>query len=205
MSARITNKQREEFIESALREAFAPRFAEIEAEALEVAKAQLKGQHPKFLELAADPEARQYLAIADGVYLTAQGEEGRYNLRKPSNYEKFECREYASRRHYVENLSCLQAHLDRPAYRPFELVLPEELVAEYHQVWADLKEAKETLTSTIYTYTTHEKFRVDFPQLAQHLPPPPLKACTSVAVPVEDVLLKLAKVGIPPKEEPAAA
>lgn len=205
MSARITNKQRSEFIESALREAFAPRFAEIEVKALEVAKAQLKGQHPKFLELASDPETRQYLAIADGIALTAQGEEGRYNLRKPSNYEKVECREYTSRRRYVENLNLLQAHLDRPAYKPFELVLPEELVAEYLQVWADLKEAKETLTSTIYTYTTHEKFRVDFPQLARHLPHPPLKACTAVTVPVEDVLLKLAKVGIPPKEEPAAA
>lgn len=205
MSVRITNKQRAEFIGSALREAFAPRFAEIEAKALDIAKAQLKEQHPKFLELASDPETRQYLAVADDIALTARGEEGRYNLRKPTNYEKVECRDYMSRRSYVENLDSLRVHVDRPAYQLFEFVLPEALVAEYHQVWADLKEAKETLTSTIYAYTTHEKFRADFPQLGKHLPHPPLKACTSVSVPVEDVLLKLAKVGIPPKEEPAEA
>lgn len=60
-------------------------------------------------------------------------------------------------------------------------------------------EALQTLTSTIAAYKSREKFEVDFPELAKYLPARTVVSNnTALAVPIEDIKAKFAKMGIPP-------
>lgn len=197
MSTKINNKQRAEFLERVLRETFAPRFAEIQERLNEEAKAHIAKEHPGFVKACADPEIKPYVSIAQYHRSRVEG----CRLSKPGSYGKCLASEYHAKYSTSDDgLEWMTAKVDGPAYKDTDFEISDALAADYHALWAEFAAAQRLLTDTIHSYTNRIKFEADFPHLAKYLPKPVTTVSTAVAVPVGDVLEKLAKMGIPPSE-----
>lgn len=196
MATKLNKKMRDEFLESALRDAFSPRFADLREKLTAHCKAAVEAGHPEFVKALKNKALRPYLALGQRWAAVTEG----CGLFVPTRYSSF-CADQLGGKYTSVGSELIYFFLEFDApgmgkYRP--VVTDPARIAEYKAVWSDLIEARKTLAATIAAYTTAEKFEADFPQLAKYLPRPTKTAGTAVAVQVGDVLEKLAKVGIPP-------
>lgn len=196
MATKINKKMRDEFLESALRDAFAPRFAALREKLTAHCKAAMEAAHPEFVGALKNKALRPYLAIGQRWAVATEGR----GLFVPTKYGSF-CADQLRDMHagVGSGLNYFFLEFDAPGlgkYRP--VVTDPALLSKYHAIWSGLIDTRSTLSATIAAYATVEKFEADFPQLVKYLPRPARTAGTAVAVQVGDVLEKLAKVGIPP-------
>lgn len=196
-STRITNETRKAFMTAVLRDTFAPRFEAIQERGTAWAKVSIAAEHPEFVKARKNEKLRTYVPAASGLPLFTT----KSKMRKPTRWDGT-CKTHVHSEGWVSNnevgLTEIRAGVDYPSMSKCNQVIDDEaLLADYNKLWAEFAEAQKTLRDTIESYTIREKFEADFPSLAKYLPARVAKACTAVAVPVEDVLSKLAKVGIP--------
>lgn len=199
MSNRITNAQRNGFLESVLRSTFQPRFEALWVKVDALAKAEVERQHPHWVRGRKDKDLLPYIGASHGVYVKF----GDHYARKPTRWHGVvvslvDC-EY-SIRYNNDGVRDYESPVSHPQYQVVQLKISEDdvMCSEHRAIWADFAAAQETLTATIFAYNNRAKFEVDFPDLAKHLPKPAKVVGTAIAVQVGDVMEKLAKVGIPP-------
>lgn len=196
-STRITNETRKAFLTNILRDTFAPRFEAIHERGTAWAKASIAAEHPEFIKARKNEKLRTYVPVASGLTLFTT----KSKMRKPTRWDGT-CKTHEHSEGWVSNgeagLTEIRAGVDYPSMSTCTQVIDDEaLLADYNKLWAEFADAQKTLSDTIAAYTVREKFEADFPSLTKYLPARVAKVCTAVAVPVEDVLTKLAKVGIP--------
>lgn len=197
MTTKITQKQRDAFVAAAMKEAFEPRFAALQAKIDELGAAVVAAQHPGFLKGRADPDVRPYVPALSSMRVRI----GRTLACRPAQWSRVAC----DRRHYwtcKDGFDALNARVEAPVYAEARLDLSDypDVLAEYEAAWKDFEAAQKTLTATIAAYSSRAKFESDFPGLVKYLPEPEKAAGTAVAVQVGDVMERLAKVGIPPED-----
>lgn len=207
MSNRITNAQRNEFLESVLRSTFEPRFEALWAKVDALAADEVNLQHPHWIRGRKDKGLLPYMPASGGVevrfLLADSGESSGIRARRPLAWSGVARKAFYSGyigRDTALRLEDRKSPVSTPLYIAVSLLISDkELCDEYASVWNDFYAAQETLTATIHAYNNREKFESDFPDLSKHLPKPAKVVGTAVAVQVGDVMAKLAKVGIPPK------
>ena len=188
----IPKKTQAAILEAALSAAFEPRFDAIrEAAAAECRKA-IAEQHPEFLRLAADPEARRYLYIAeechphDGenlLYRPAPGHFAEYHPGAPTTWGR--------------TVRRLVAGVERPAGCDCDQRVSAGLERQYYEAWADMRAARTTIRTALASCRNVERLQEDFPELAQYLPAAAAPApAAAPAVPVADLRAQLARYGV---------
>ena len=198
----LTKNDRVEVITDALNATFLPLLKDWEERVAVELLARNQAAHPHFYELWADEANRQYLSVSHNVCVYTEVEKRTVSIRRPDI-------DSLAKDVNVDTTFALNGRWDNqwdsvsldvlcPASNR-EIVLEEDhpLIVEYAALIQQFSEAHSLLVSTLYSYKQREKFEVDFPDLARYLP---TRVTTmAVAVKVEDVITKLAKVGIPPK------
>lgn len=192
----LKNTDREAVIKSVLTDTFKPRFDAVTGMVQKILVAQLKKDHPRFVELMNDPVSVPYIARCgvDNLYMRAN--ESNSKLASPV---------YGVSASLPEQ----RYHLDSSIFRPLSLsdtFAPQrefitddkKVIDAYKSAWADYSAAREKLSSLLYGYGTREKFTADFPEFESHLPKITVKI-NPPAVIVKDVRKELSKLGIPQK------
>ncbi len=197
----LTKTDRIEVIHRALKETFAPKFKDWFDEMANLIQGKVREAHPKFFELYNDPDVRPYLSyIRASVYIVLD-DGSEHTVRAPNfeaiaklidvdvddafNYGGPFNHEYLQVTHPAHGVSGYARFADSHPY-----------MLQYRELLTQLKEAHALLVSTTYAYKQREKFEVDFPDLAKHLPP--RVVTKALAIPVDNVMKKLQKLGIPP-------
>jgi len=200
---RLTNKQRTELIEAALRDAFVPRFEALRERLNAFAAQKVREEHPAFVAARADEATRPYLATTQTVtaYVPASDGERDTYWREPLDYATCSPGSYHEQGHGVarrNGLKDIGADGDFPAYRMASVTVDDaDIQRGYHDVWENFIEAKATLEAIVWQYSAREKLEADFPNLAKYLPPV-VQKCTALSVPVEALKERLALAGVPP-------
>lgn len=198
----LTKTDRTEVITDVLNATFLPLFKDWKERVAVELLARNQATHPRFYELWADEANRQYLSVSHNVCVYAEVEKSPVLVRHPDIDSLAEDvnvdTTFALNSRWDDQWDSISLDILCPASNR-EIVLEEghPLIVEYAALIQQFGEAHSLLVSTLYSYKQREKFEVDFPDLARYLP---ARVTTmAVAIKVEDVMVKLAKVGIPPK------
>ena len=205
----LANTARNETISAALRDAFAPRFKELQ-DALEVrAAVWLAESHPEFCKAKKDAKLRSYLRITstlpihftwkqetdNGVRTKVRGFRlPEYSATIRNLYHKCDCSTWSR----VEGASTFDVKsLDVPEGSSLTVEQGDPMLEAYEALWHDYDAARDALHDTLYAYNVREKLEADFPNLTKYLPVRESKQ-RALAVPVDALQARLSKVGVPP-------
>lgn len=194
----LTNKDRAAVKQSLLKEAFEPRFDALAAKVEKALADTVKNEHPKFLQLRADPEAAPYVAATVNGELRLSDGSG-FLFTAPADYSKVASNRRICARYYLadENLRRFRGgNVTVPPQMTDWKCEDTALLAEYTALWEEYAVAYRTLDDALSSFRTREKFTAAFPEFAKRLPPAPHKAGLPAVV-TSDVLSKLAAVGVP--------
>lgn len=189
---------REEVIERALTDAFAPRFRAIANKLQEALRKRLTAEHPKFLALIADPETKPYVAVCGvgRIYLVGDTDEEKLRAVAPQYGRRVAM---LTRLGYYkgEDYSALQAEdTVLPPHFGDVVIANKNILRAYRKAWTDYSAACDKLYALLNSYTVREKFAADFPEFAKYLPPIEKKAALPMIV-IPDVRKALSAVGVP--------
>ena len=187
----LTKTHRDDAIESILREAFYPRFADIEKQIDRSIEEFIAEQHPSFVSALIDVEFRRYLAVGSvnnfftsDEYCVAFPKYKTSDLPPKQGYHV--SREFFTR---VKSAVIVPTGV-------YNFVISEELTATYHKCWTDYISARNTLRDTFYSYRVREKLMVDFPEFEKYLPVIVVAASAPMIV-AESVRANLSSLGVP--------
>ena len=189
----IPKKTQAAILEAALSADFEPRFDAIrEAAAAECRKA-IAEQHPEFLRLAADPEARRYLYIAGECH----PHDGENCLYRPVTGCFADALGYlrAVPTTWGPTVHRITPAVERPAGCDCDLRVSAGLERQYYEAWADMRAARTTIRTALASCRNVERLQEDFPELAQYLPGAAAPAAALI-VPVADLRAQLARYGV---------
>ncbi len=178
----LTKTARQEVLTRVLKEAFEPKFADLQKRLVQYALDWRRTNHPVFEEMLVRKDAKQYLQIKHfwRVYIA-------------------DTCAYSPDYGHVNGMS-------RPAIRINELTVPyicednfkiddTELECTYESLWDAYKAAHSELLKVLASYRTREALLKDFPEYATYLPIPVVKQLPAV-IPAES-RAKLSALGIP--------
>ena len=195
--ASIKISDRDEVLRRVLTETFTPRFAEIQKQLQTLLRETLAAEHPQFVKLVKDPDARQYLATTNVRNFNIKIDGKTFTVAAP-NYGAA-CDMPGDGRRYL-NRETHTSITDGDTLLPLVMsnyTTAEKKVAKaYRAAWADYVAARNKLSALLYSYATREKFVADFPEFAKYLPPVVTKVKLPVVI-VKDVRRELSKLGVP--------
>lgn len=181
----LTKTARREVLTKVLKEAFEPKFADLQKCLVQYALDWRRTNHPVFEELLARKDARGYLYTKNfwSVYL-------------------------GDMRCYFPEYGYDDPKHGRRAIRINELAVPyictddftirdDELKCAYESLWDSYRAAHSELFKVLASYKTREALLKDFPEYATYLPEPVVKQLPAV-MPAES-RAKLSALGIPAK------
>lgn len=188
----ITNKDRAHLIHSVLSETFDPKFLELNRELVADVKAKLQAAHPKYYEALDNAEISQYLAKG-----SIEGfRSGDIALTRPIDYSEPVGAVMVGRNLRHNNAQHLgDINVIAPTSCQRYQLAHEHECQKYFKLLNAMLEARQLLTITLNAYRSREKFETDFPDLARHLPPAPVKIQLPVLNPV-GTIKQLKKLGI---------
>jgi hypothetical protein len=197
---RLTNDVRESTIRAALRAAFNPRIDALKKKFTAYAVAYIAKEHPKFVKLKADKDNRQYMGIQQDCNLICIDIDttGHIGIREPSAIGEWvgnRVRDYGSSS--PDGYRKIKANTECPVRMDsISIDMRDPLIVEHFALWDDYFSAMKTLREALYGYTVREIFEADFPELVRYMPAR-VAPTMALVVPVADLRLKLAGVGIP--------
>lgn len=198
MMTTLKNADRDEVVRRVLTDAFAPRFTAIQKLLQGLLRTKLQEEHPEFVKLAGNPEARKYLATttARNIYFMA-GEDciiaaaptygARAKMPEPPGYYRIERDQHTLLKDCDTLVPCILGDLK---------VSDATVIDAYRKAWADYVAACDKLLALLYSYNVREKFEVDFPEFAKYLPPTVVKPKLPVVV-AKEVRAELSAFGVP--------
>ena len=181
----LTKTARREVLTKVLKEAFEPKFADLQKRVVQYALDRRRTNHPVFEELLARKGAREYLHTKCfwSVYLGGmRGYFPEYGYDDPKHGRRvIKINEVTAPYISVDDFNIMDVELDRI----------------YHSLWHAYKAAHSELFKVLASYRTLEALLVDFPEYATYLPAPVVKQLPAV-IPAES-RAKLSALGIPAK------
>lgn len=173
---------RRETLAKVLKEAFEPKFADLQKRLVQYVMEWRRTQHPVFEELLARKDAMQYLRTRT-VWLLYAGE------GEPMKYPNYENGGSAER--------IATNEVDIPAIDHSDsLTVEDQNICEtYRNLRRSCDEARSELFKVLAAYRTAEALLADFPEYAKYLPAPTVKQLPAV-IPAES-RAKLSALGVP--------
>lgn len=178
------------------REAFEPRFDAFKEKVVALVKASVAEQHPRWLELVADPTARRYVSEYTRT--------GYCSYQVPLIQPTFS----GPVTQYTEKYSRLTPEIQRrciymgatapcPSHDEYRLDAKHaDMVQLYAELWDDFNSAWSTLMDVFNRYQTHEALLADFPEYKDYLPKPKVAASVPMLAP-QPIRAQLSKLGVP--------
>lgn len=202
MTQKLKKEDRELVLRKVLTEAFEKRFYDIGDELVIRARAQVAAEHPRFVELLLDEQAKQYIYAISRYAIFAKVDDTEFRYARPHRYgqpaEMPAQRWYnKERQNATEIIARLSLHV--PGGYGDVYINSPEIIERYRKAWADYTEAQAKLSALLNSYSTREKLAEDFPEFAKHVPLAQAKAKLPAVI-VTDVLAELAVLGVPAKE-----
>lgn len=176
----LTKAARQEVLTRVLKEAFEPKFADLQKRLVQYAKDWLHTNHPIFEELLARKDARQYLQTKHFYRLYPGGVQA-YYPEYGISYKGSPIR--------INELTVPYICVDT-----FQIDSPE-IERTYESLWNSYRAAHSELFKILESYRTREALLKDFPEYATYLPAVTVKQLPAV-VPSES-RAKLSALGIP--------
>ena len=178
----LTKTARREVLTKILKEAFEPKFADLQKRLVQYALDWRRTNHPVFEELLARKDAREYLHTKCFYRVCLNGVTAYYP-------------------HYPTTLDGERIVLHEVTV-PYICgddftIKDDELSKLYESLWDSYEAAHSELLKVLASYRTREALLVDFPEYATYLPAPVVKQLPAV-VPAES-RAKLLALGIPAK------
>lgn len=199
----MTKSDRTAAIAAILKETFAPRFELLTQQLTAAVEKNLNEQHPKFVQMLADPEMRKYLncCLAGNVCFSNHDYYSRYYMA-PHYTEVAEQQLSTIPKRDSAGGSVISLKVTHSAYSRDNIFQVPAFESAHAALWDDLLRAASKLRETFYAYKSREAFAKDFPKLAAYLPAK-VAVSTSTAVRLNpvDVMKGLASLGIPPETE----
>lgn len=193
--ANLTNADRDAVIGTALKATFEPRFHALRKRMNDHLKQRQQQEHPRFIQLASDPEALKYLQYHSGTRFCIRTDKGGTNTGMPGIWsEPFRKPEPYKNDQNTRDLISEDVLVTSKIGSSF-VILDAGIIADYHQVWDDLTAARSKLSELLHSYRIREKFAEAFPDLAKHLPPTRTPNRLPAVI-VDDVRANLAALGI---------
>ena len=195
--AALKISDREEVMRRALTEAFAPRFKAVASDLENALRDRLADEHPRFLAMMKDTETRKYvascgvgfiyLATDDGFIKTAEPKYG-MPIDMPGRNQYFD-------RDFLAPLKVQDTLI--PSVFGDAKITNKKILAKYKKAWTDYSAARSKMSALLNSYTSREKFEVDFPEFSKYLPPVAIKAALPIVI-VKDVRKELSALGVSP-------
>lgn len=162
---------RQQIIAGALKAAFDPLFDKLVADEEAIAAQMVREQHPRFLELIAQEEAKKYVSChgALGIFVST-GPARRPNYLVTSEFLHDHIRVYA-RGIYPTCMSKVQMV---NSYK-------------YDTLWNQYFAARTELAKLVYSYKTLAKLAEDYPEVAKYGPPAQVPASLPMVVNYESL------------------
>jgi len=180
----LTKSARQEVLTKVLKEAFEPKFADLQKRLVQYARDWMHTNHPVFEELLARKDAREYLSTKCFYRIYLAGVTAYYPDYSGALPKGGMIR--------VNELSVPCICTDNFT------VESDELSKLYESLWDAYETAHSELLRVLASYKTREALLVDFPEYATYLPVPVLKWLPASVVPSES-RAKLSALGIPAK------
>lgn len=175
----LSKTARQEILTKVLKEAFEPKFADLQKRLVQYLLEWRRTQHPVFEELLARKDAAQYLYTRTVWSLRAGDESMKY-----PNYENG-----GSGGRIATNEVTIPVidHCD-------SLTVEDQNIGEtYRNLRKSCDEARSELLKVLAAYRTVEALLTDFPEYAKYLPAPTVKQLPAV------IRAKLSALGVPAK------
>lgn len=200
----MTKSDRTAAIATILKETFAPRFELLTQQLTAAVEKNLNEQHPKFVQMCADPEMRKYLHCytAGSVYFNNPDYYSRYYM-EPHYTEVAEQQLSTIPKRDQDGGSIINVKVTYSTQSGVGYIFEVPAFESVHAaLWDDLLRAASKLRETFYAYKSREAFAKDFPKLAAYLPAKVVvRTSTAVRLNPVDVMKDLASLGIPPETE----
>lgn len=177
----LSKTARQEILTKVLKEAFEPKFADLQKRLVQYVLEWRRTQHPVFEELLARKDAIQYLRTRT-VWLLYAGDES-------MQYPNYEAGGDGGRIATNEVTIPVIDHSD-------VLTVEDQNICEtYRNLRRSCDEARSELLKVLAAYRTVEALLIDFPEYAKYLPAPTVKQLPAV-IPAES-RAKLSALGVP--------
>lgn len=202
MTQKLKKEDRELVLRKVLTEAFEKRFYDIGDELVIRARAQVAAEHPRFVELLADEQTKQYVYASSRYAIFAKVDGTEFRYARPNSYGRpaempTQRRVDREQQNATESSARLSLHV--PGSYGDVFVSTPEIIERYRKTWADYTEAQAKLSALLNSYSTREKLAEDFPEFAKHVPLAQAKIKLPAVI-VTDVLAELAVLGVPATE-----
>lgn len=178
----LTKTARREVLTRVLKEAFEPKFADLQKRLVQYASDWLQKNHPLFVELLARKDAREYLHTKHFYRVCINGVTAYY-----PDYES----SYKGDSIRINEVTVPYICVDNFT------INDDALKWDYDYLWDAYKAAHSELLKVLASYKTREALLKDFPEYATYLPAPVVKQLPAV-IPAES-RAKLSALGIPAK------
>ena len=195
--AALKISDREEVMRRALTEAFAPRFKAVASDLENALRDRLADEHPRFLAMMKDTETRKYVASCGVGYIYLATDDGFIKTAEPKYGMPIDM---PGRNRYFDRdfLAPLRVQDTRiPSVFGDAKITNKKILANYKKAWTDYSAARSKMSALLNSYTSREKFEVDFPEFSKYLPPVAIKAALPVVI-VKDVRKELSALGVSP-------
>lgn len=193
--ANLTNDDRNAVIGAALKATFEPRFQAPRKRMNDYLKQRQQQEHPRFIQLAGDPETLKYLQYHSGTRFYIRTDKGSANAGMPNTWsEPFRKPEPYKNDLNTRDLISEDVLVTSKIGSSF-IIHADAINSDYHQLWDDLTAARSKLSELLHSYRVREKFAEAFPDLAKHLPAPRTPNRLPAVI-VDDVRANLAALGI---------
>lgn len=177
---KLTKTMRTEVLTKVLKEAFEPKFNDLQKRLVQYARLWVQEHHPIFVELLARKDSREYLHTKHFYWLQIDDARASYP-------------EYGIG-YYGDDIKINEVTI--PYHAKGSLTVEDaELIKIYNTLHEQYREAYTELHSVLYSYSSREKLLADFPEYSKYLPVPTVTALPAV-IPSE-ARAKLSALGIP--------
>lgn len=165
----LTKTARREVLTRVLKEAFEPKFADLQKRLVQYASDWLQKNHPLFVELLARKDAREYLHTKHFYRVYLNGVTAYY-----PDYESS---------YKGDPIRINEITVPRICADSF-IVDDNDITLTYDSLWDTYRAAHSELLKILAAYRTHEALLVDFPEYATYLSAPVVKQLPAV-IPAE--------------------